>query len=586
MQAKTWNLEEVYEELKKEDVNLNSIYEYTHPVKTKGKSKNLSLGKIWFQTLMPDDFRLVIESVDKGTADDILKEIFEKYGSEAASETLTVIQKEAFKLSSINPRSFRADAFTPSEEWKDAKKEFVEKAKELSDEDFEKEVNKLSSMLMEELRIKGIGITDGEDGDISGKVGSNTWKQLMISKGATADIEGKVSRIIEGTSDGYSIENYYTSAAEARRGFYYKSTAVRDPGYLARKVTMGNANLKLTGKDCKTTKYLELYADSQKAKTLVGRYYLKDEKLELIKSSKDILNQRIKLRSPIWCKQKDGICSVCYGQLSEKLDTQNIGILAGGAVNNEAVNAMMKLRHSAKQVDVVDVDFEDYLKKSTIDHFTLSKYLNIGKNEITAKKEVSIYIDRNEYTNKELTELTDRYQLPGIIDVFIGDGEDKEGITLPFNFTINLYKPQNMINHGKTIILNFVEGELIFQKDKYIKDINPAVISRLFDGVTKYIKDPAVLLETLSKELKSIDSVHIEAVISNMFRDKNDTSQPSRLNKYKNPVIIGCKQLPFQSWLGALAFEDIDKAVKTGLVSNKDAELNPIEQRLIEKQQW
>ncbi|MFW6247019.1 MAG: hypothetical protein ACOC22_02490 [bacterium] len=576
-----WTLDNVYEELKKEEVTPYTVFSYSHPIKTKNKIVNLTLGKIWWNIMLPEDFRLIKKPVDKEVADSLINEIADKYDTKTASETISLIQKEAFKFSSFQPSSFLIDAFIPSDKWKIEKRKFQEEAAELSNEEYEKRKKDLVSKLMDEMNEKGIPIQNGIRGK-TGKINTGVWETLQVSKGNTIDIEGNVKRIVKGNADGFDISDYYTGAGEARRGFFYKSTAVQDPGYLARKIVMACSNLELKEKDCKTRKYLNLFVDSQKAKTLHGRYFLNENgELEVIKNPKQIVNKTIKLRSPIWCKTKDGLCETCYGELAKKLETERVGILAGGAVNDEAVNAMMKLRHETEQVKMINVDFQETTKKSTVDHTKLSYYLDIRKHEIIAKQPVSIFIDLRDYKN-EVVDTGEKFQIPGILNITVGEGEDIETITLPYKFTVDLYKPANTEERGNQIRLLYQPNERMIYKEQYVKEIDPKVISKMFDGLTRYIEEPGVLLESISNELTKTDSVHIETIISHMFRSKDDPETPGRLVNYKNTKIFGVKDLPYiDSWTSALAFEDINKAIKSGLISEKESQQNPIERRLI-----
>jgi len=42
----TWTTENCYEQLKKDEINLDTKFPYTHETKTDNKSKKLSLGRI------------------------------------------------------------------------------------------------------------------------------------------------------------------------------------------------------------------------------------------------------------------------------------------------------------------------------------------------------------------------------------------------------------------------------------------------------------------------------------------------------------------------------------------------------------
>ena len=99
------DLQQVYKELEKENVDIHTKYSYSHRHKTKGYIKRLSLGRIWFNLLLPDDYPLVDEPVTKKVLNKIIRDIVEKYDTETVADILTNIQREAFKLSSIVPVS-------------------------------------------------------------------------------------------------------------------------------------------------------------------------------------------------------------------------------------------------------------------------------------------------------------------------------------------------------------------------------------------------------------------------------------------------------------------------------------------------
>jgi len=581
----TWTTENCYEQLKKDEIYLNTKFPYTHETKTNNRSKKISLGRIWFNTLLPDEFPLIDEPIDKPKVDKIIQQISNKYEPAIAAQHVRNIQKNANRMASIEPRTFEIDMFTPSEDWKKKKEEFKNNVKDMDLNEYKKQRQVLIDLLYKELEDKDISFTDALEAKSGGKMNKDVLSLLQVSKGVTPDIVGNMSIIPEGIADGYSIENYYKAAAEARNGFFVKTIAVQDPGYLSRKATMANANIKLdtTIEDCKTKKYLEIYIDKSRASKVVGRY-MKSEtsnKLVLIEDSEQVANKKIKMRSPLYCKSKNGICPICYGKLAEKLETNNIGIVASGALNNFAVNAMMGLRHSAEKTKVNEVNFIESIKKSTIKLSELNHIMDVREKEIYAKDDFTIEIDRHEYDDKTLQEYHNRFELPGLITIRYGQ-EDPTYLFLPFNFNINLNKPEDIKTVGRFLILNFKKGELVVHKDKYTTTINPAVITKILDGVTKYIKDPRIMLNMLIDELSGMDNVHLELMISNMFRDSQNNKIPARLTDYKDFVILGSKKLPFiDSWLSALAFQDIGKAIETGLVNNDDAQFNDIEKTLV-----
>lgn len=576
-----WKLEEVYEKLKDDGVNIDDEFIFTHKTKTNNKSKKLSLGRIWFNIIVPDQYELINEPVNKKSLEKIFYRIMNDFDAQEGSKIISDIQKEAFKMSSLLSKSFKIETFTPSQEWKKKKDAFLDEFDDLSHQEIIKRKKELMDDLVSELKQHNIGVVDGMESRVSGKMSKEALESLFISKGMASDIEGNISKVKHGINDGYNVDEFYKSAAEARKGQFYKSTAVQDPGYLSRKVVMANAHISANKDDCKTKKYMPLYISNKNLEYIQGRYFLNEEKDQLEKITYDhsnLIGKTIKLRSPLFCKDKDGICKTCYGELQEKLNTKNIGVLAGGVINNVLVNAMMGLRHKSSQVEYVDVNFIESLKKSSADYDYISNFVSVEEKQVVAKTPLTITINMTEYNDDSLIDTGDHYLIPGLLNCEYHGEEKSENFFFPYNFNVELMKPDNIKKYRSDLILEYEEGDVLFKRDMYIKDVNPYVVTKMLDGVIKYIKDPVILVDVLKDEVPGIDLVHLELIVSNIFRQENDNEKYARLNNYKDPVIIGCKKLPsVDSWISALAFEDINKATKTALAKGKHAKMDPIE---------
>jgi hypothetical protein len=244
----------------------------------------------------------------------------------------------------------------------------------------------------------------------------------------------------------------------------------------------------------------------------------------------------------------------------------------------------MKMRHKSSQIDIIDVNFQELMKKSKDNISAISKLIDIKPKEIIAKKECTIIIDKNDYDDSTLIEIGEEFYMPGIINLYVGDISDNTYISFPFNFSVRIIKPEDYSISGKTITMKYVPGEKILYQDYYTKDVEPSIVDRLFGGSLKYINSPEVLVDAIHEQLQSVDLIHIELIVSNMFRMKDDLSTPCRLKDYKDFEIVGIKKLPYQnSWLTGLSFEDPKKALMLALINEKDNDMNPIESVLLEK---
>lgn len=348
-------LDDVYEEVKKRDVQLDKKYSYVHPKKTRNKTITLSLGRCWLNCCLPDKIGLVDEPADKKKLNDIIKQIFEKLPVEKAAEAITKLNKEAFKLSTIAPVTFDIDSLIIPQRIIDRKN--AELTIDTKPEEFGTKLANISEDYIEEIKDSGIGkiINSGAKGNAA------DFGVLTLAKGPTVDIEGKISKpIISSLIDGYSGEEYYTGAAEARRTAFIRGVGTEDPGYLARTVTYANANILIDGEDCGTKKYLELFVRPSMVDILIGRFMINERTGELVEitNASKIANRIIQLRSPLYCKSKKGICKTCYGGQLKKLSTKHIGMLAGSAINQAGVEGYsMKARHESSQVKLREADF-------------------------------------------------------------------------------------------------------------------------------------------------------------------------------------------------------------------------------------
>jgi hypothetical protein len=510
--------------------------------------------------------------------------LYKKYGPAKAGEVISKLQSEAFKLASLSPNTFEIDVFIPPPDWVKRKQEFEKIASTLDPIKFKKEAESLTKELVKHMKDQGFR-SDNIFGSKGDPVAS--WKPLLVSKGYVMDIEGNLlGPIVSSLNDGYSHIDYYHAASEARKNFYIRSALTAHPGYLLRKIVSANAGLTISDiEDCGSKKTFDVNVTKDLAELFLQRNYVSQNgKIKTVSSVDEIIDKKIKFRSPLYCKAENSICPTCYGNLYKILNTKNIGILAAGAINVIGINAMMGMRHKTTETDTFEVDFVELLKTSGFDIADFNKALILEKDKISAKLPCSIMIDLSEYNDINLIDCGEKFQLPGILTIQYGDPTHINTITTPYTFVVDCFKPNDTSIDNDIVLMNYEPGETIISQKYYTTSFNERTVSRFFDGYAKYITDPEILTLTIQKSIKNIDLVHIETIVSNMFRDQDDLTMPARLNDYKNPTVVGQKKLPFiTSWLSSMNFENINKAIKTGLLDKKDAKLDPIEKIVLEQ---
>ena len=542
------SVEDIYKALE-EGVSIDHKFNYTHPAKTGGISKRLSLGRIWWNLLLPPNYPLVDAPVKSKDISKTIQWIVNNYSPEEASDYVTKINQETFKLSSYIPTSFEIGALVPSEEVKMEKEEL--KKSDITDPiEFAKKVDDITKDVEKDIDDQGyrmINIT-------ASKAKSVSWGQLMVAQGHVSDIEGNLLGPIKSAiSDGHNPADFYKAASEARRGFYYKSAISAKPGYLSRRTTMAGSHILIddSKEDCGTTKYFKLQVDENIAPLIKDRYIVTSTgKPKLIKDPFALVGKTINMRSPLYCKCENGnICPTCFGESWKELHTKNIGILVGGAINDRALNAYMKMRHESSVPKFVNVNFIDSLTKYNILTPEFKKNFIVEETKITANSECFVNIDLDDYHEGLVIESMDYYLIPGIFTITLTEDLTKSW-TLPFDFPVKLYKPANLEIHGKQMTFNFAPGETIVEQKSYQLTKDVTVMERLLEGQAKYITNPELMVFTLSMYLDGLDLNLFETLVQNMFRDAKDPVIPARMTDYTNFVILGQKRLPFNtSWI-------------------------------------
>ena len=135
-------------------------------------------------------------------------------------------------------------------------------------------------------------------------------------------------------------------------------------------------------------------------------------------------------------------------------------------------------------------------------------------------------------------------------------------------------------------MLEYTSGSSILESPMESVEIKEQIhyLERLLGG-REVFKDAAHLfrkvLKIYSPPTTNMDIIHLEVLVSNCLRDKTDSQLPARLGKTWDPVMINIKQIVFSSgFVQGLAFENINKAITTGLIADKELEPSVLEKVL------
>jgi len=193
----------------------------------------------------------------------------------------------------------------------------------------------------------------------------NNYKKSSIMGGAFLHPSTKKIMVSKSNyMDGITAEDYpiYTQLTVA--GAYSRGVATQDGGYETKKInaSMQNVVLDEAGTDCGTTMGVELVLTAPMSKLLDNRYIIENGTTKLLTKSniKSYIGKKIKLRSPLYCKNPR-CCNKCAGELYYKLDIPNAGLITS-AFSGKLMNLSMKTMHDAS-LKFKHIQVEDYIKE-------------------------------------------------------------------------------------------------------------------------------------------------------------------------------------------------------------------------------
>jgi len=209
----------------------------------------------------------------------------------------------------------------------------------------------------------------------SGARGSQAQiKQLAGMRGLMAKPSGEIieTPIISNFKEGLTVLEYFNSTHGARKGLADTALKTANSGYLTRRLVDVSQDCVVVEIDCGTERALEMKAivqggstiaslgerilgrttaediiDSKTGEALVAEGTLLDE--AHITAIEVIGIQSVKIRSPLVCESKGGVCAACYGRDLARGTPVNIGeavgVIAAQSIGEPGTQLTMRTFH-------------------------------------------------------------------------------------------------------------------------------------------------------------------------------------------------------------------------------------------------
>lgn len=312
---------------------------------------NTTVGRVLFNWILPPEIQFINEVLEKGRIKTLIAEIYEICGEDTTTEVADKIKDIGFEYAMLSGTTLSvADINIPEE-----KKEIVSQST-LEVEEVQKsfrrgrlteqEMNeRVIDIWQETTRKVADAVRSNMDpsGNLSTMANSGATKggfgpisQLAGMRGLMADPAGRIIRlpIQSNFREGLTALEYFISTHGARKGLADTALRTADAGYLTRRLVDVAQDMIINEIDCETNEGIwirksddiagqtldsrlmgriaaENVVDPKTGEILVERNQMIGN-ADLSKIKKAEIDE-IKVRSPLTCELKHGLCQKCYG---------------------------------------------------------------------------------------------------------------------------------------------------------------------------------------------------------------------------------------------------------------------------------
>jgi DNA-directed RNA polymerase subunit beta' len=365
------------------------IVKYQTPIRFpfNGKILETTVGRVLFNAILPEDMRFVNKTLDRSAIRDIVTTVFERHGNEMTAEVVDRIKSLGFAAATNAGVSISIDDVTiPSD-----KKETVDAAEVkvleidrqfqrglISEQERYEHTVKIWTdatstvihSMMDALDRRGsvyMMATSGARGN------TQQMGQIGGMRGLIADPQGRIIDlpIRSNFREGLTVLEYFISTHGGRKGLADTAIRTADSGYLTRRLVDVAQDVIVRIEDCGDEDGIFVSADEPGIvepfqDRMFGRLLAQevvhpktgaiiakrgdDVDHVLAKVIADAGVKRVRLRSPLGCHAKHGICRACYGRnlASGKLVDagEAVGIIAAQSIGEPGTQLTMRTFHT------------------------------------------------------------------------------------------------------------------------------------------------------------------------------------------------------------------------------------------------
>ena len=380
------SVDDVIKAYENEQVTLQTKIKYR---KENGEWIETGIGRVIFNSIIPEEFGFYNEVIDKGKLGEIVTRCHKELGPNRTGETLDLIKDLTFDYATKSGITIGVtDVAIPDEKGEILKdsEETVKKIEKqyqrglITDEeryqktidvwgDAKDQVTEALIDNLDEFNPIYMMATSGARGNTS------QITQLGGMRGLMADPSGRIidMPIKACFREGLTVLEYFISTHGARKGLADTALRTADSGYLTRRLVDVSQDVVVREEDCGTDEGLAVEpvrSDGEIIEGLeeriIGRLASKDivhpETNEIIVAKDELIEEEqaqeittagieaVEIRNVLTCRTKDGVCQSCYGRnlADGKLVNvgEAVGIMAAQSIGEPGTQLTMRTFHT------------------------------------------------------------------------------------------------------------------------------------------------------------------------------------------------------------------------------------------------
>jgi DNA-directed RNA polymerase subunit beta' len=593
----------------------------------KGEFIETSVGRLIFNTALPEDFPFQNAEFKVRDLEKITSEIIRKYSSEKVEEVLDKIKDLGFEYATRSGFSWGMDDLVVPPE-KEKILEEAEKKIETIENHFKRgllskeeksakiiEVWAKAKSEIEKLVQKALPETGSVFSFVeSGARGSWTQPvQMAGMKGLVINPGGQIIELPVKSSykEGLNVLEYFISTHGARKGTADTALRTSTAGYLTRRLVDVAHEVIISEENCGDEKGFELLRkDAEEIGQnflfkIVGRICLETirgivKKGEIIDWEKGlkIVDSRIEkvvIRSPLSCKTARGVCQKCYGwdlgsnQLIKVGEA--VGVVAAQAIGEPGTQLTMRTFHTGGVAGGGDITFGLPRVQEIFEARTPGGRAEISKDEgkvleITPERIIKIKTSSSIKTSSASHSLKAKarkpksksseiveYKIPPKMTIWVKAGDKVEKGQQLCEGNLELKELYKLSGKEKTqrYIVKEVQKIYVSQgapiHDKHIE----IVVRQMFSRVR--IKDPGATNFTPGEVIER----------AKFFETNSQLKKEKKETIVGVPILLGISRvaLTTDSFLSAASFQETSRVLIKGSLEGKEDKLKGLKENVI-----